>query len=80
MEEVIAIAHQPEDMIKFCEFGSQAMYPPHCTELIQGSFKMFSPTYGVCYGFNYKSPDRTTLYTTYGGGEFGLKVVLDIEG
>ena len=81
MDEVIAIAHQPRDMIKSCNFddmpGSE-----NCKELIDGSVKIFSPQYGVCYGFNIlgRNTNRTSAYSNYGGPKFGLQLVLNIEG
>ena len=43
MEETIAIAHQPQDLIKHCGFAGVPMYPPYCKELIEGAVKLFSP-------------------------------------
>ena len=88
MEETIAIAHQPEDLIKHCGFAGVPMYPPYCKELIQGNVKLFSPQIGVCYGFNFRNTSRIdtfdlfngTAYSMYSGREFGLQLVLDIEG
>ena len=81
-EEVIAIAHQPQDMIKDCRFNGQAMWEPNCVELVQGLVKMFSPKFGVCYMFNFEgiNTNRTSVTSIYGGPEFGLQLILDIEG
>ena len=88
MAETMAVAHQPQDLIKYCKFGGIAMYPPYCTELLQGTVKLYSPKIGVCYGFNFRNTSRIdpfglfngTAYSMYSGREFGLQLVLDIEG
>ena len=89
MEEVVAVAHRPQDMIKHCQFARVPMYSPYCNELIDGANKMFAPVPGLCYGFNFKaalrpSKDNATnsspLTTLYGGREFGLQLIVDIEG
>ena len=81
MEEIIAVAHQPEDMVISCIVGSVPMVTPYCTDLIQGTVKMFAPTYGVCYGFNFKDWIRNTpsLNTNYAGRDFGLALIINIE-
>ena len=81
MNETIAIAHRPQDMIKGCIFGE---YPSlqNCTELTRGTVKIFSPDYGVCYGFNVldRYTDKDSVYSVYGGPKFGLQLILNIEG
>ena len=81
MDEVIAIAHQPRDMIKSCKFEDMPDFK-YCRELIDGSVKIFSPQYGVCYGFNIlgRNTNKTSAYSNYGGPKFGLQLVLSIEG
>ena len=81
MEDVTAIAHQPEDMIKYCEYGGYRV-KPSCNELINGSVKMFSPATGVCYSFNFVrlGGNQMPEMAIYGGEEFGLRLVIDIEG
>ena len=81
MDEVIAVAHQPKDMIMHCVVGGIPMLKPFCDELIQGQVKMFTPTYGVCYGFNFNFLDeaRLPLRSNYAGRDFGLELVLNIE-
>ena len=81
MEDVIAIAHQPRDMIKSCIF-EEIPHMDNCSELINGAMKIFSPQYGVCYGFNIlgNNVDKDSAYSSYGGPKFGLQLVLDIEG
>ena len=80
-EDVTAIAHQAEDMIKYCEYGG-APVNPSCDELINGSVKMFSPGTGVCYSFNFRGLGGNLMpeAAIYGGQEFGLSVILDLEG
>ena len=82
MDEVTAISHQSHDMIKYCEFSGIPMYSPYCTELFNGSVKMFTPDFGVCYVFNFQTlyANKSSLFSIYGGAEFGLQIVLDIEG
>ena len=82
MDEITAIAHSPQSMIKSCAFNSVPMHGPYCTDLVRGSVKMFTPTFGVCYSFNFQGlrSDNVPAYSIYGGGEFGLQLVLDIEG
>ena len=82
MDEVIAIAHRPQSMIKYCAFGGIPTYSPDCTDLIRGSVKMFTPANGVCYSFNFQrlGSQKVSASSVYGGGEFGLQLVLDIEG
>ena len=81
MEDVIAIAHQPRDMIKSCIF-EEIPRMDSCSELIDGMVKIFSPQYGVCYGFNImgNNADKDSVYSNYGGPKFGLQLILDIEG
>ena len=81
MEDVTAIAHQPRDLIKSCIFEEIPMMD-NCSELINGVVKIFSPEYGVCYGFNIlgNNTDKDSVYSNYGGPKFGLQLVLDIEG
>ena len=80
-EDVIAISHQATDMIKYCEYGG---YPTSqsCDDLIKGSVKLFSPATGVCYSFNFIGVNKTKMseQSVYGGQEFGLQLILDIEG
>ena len=81
MEDVIAIAHQPQNMIKSCIFNEIPRLD-NCSELMNGVVKIFSPQYGVCYGFNVlgNNADKDSIYSNYGGPKFGLQLVLDIEG
>ena len=82
MEEVVAIAHNPLDMIKSCQFAGVPMYSPYCSELINGSTKMFVPLFGVCYGFNFQNVTSSveSVSSIYAGREFGLQLIVDIEG
>ena len=56
---------------------------------MKGAVKLFSPKIGVCYGFNFKNTSRDdgafnlfngTAYSMYSGREFGLQLVVNIEG
>ena len=77
--ELETIAHQPQDMIKDCKYGSGVV--GGCMELVNGTTKMFSPLFGVCYMFNFKgaSTDHKSITSIYGGAEWGLKLILDTE-
>ena len=80
-DDMIKIAHQPEDMIKSCMYGGYEG-SLSCKELINGSVKMISPVTGICYSFNFLGlePDRQSELVIYGGPEFGLQIIIDIEG
>ena len=58
------------------------MLSPYCTELVSGSVKKIAPAFGVCYVFNFQKlrENKSSAFSIYGGGEFGLQLVLDIEG
>ena len=82
-KEIKQIAHQPGDMIKYC-----SMHGPYgddkCEELRQGSVKIFTARYGVCYMFNHQShngrhKEAKPLRSSYGGPEFGLELIIDME-
>ena len=82
-EEVSAVAHQPIDMIKDCVYSAQSTSSdPKCTELVtNGGTKIFTPSYGVCYMFNFKGL-RTEQYppvTFYPGEQYGLQLTINIE-
>ena len=53
-----------------------------CDELIKGSVKMFGPATGVCYSFNFigLNKNKKPAPVVYGGQEFGLQLIIDIEG
>lgn len=80
-DDMIKIAHQPKDMIKSCMYGGYEG-SLSCNDLINGSVKMISPVTGICYSFNYLGlePDRQSEPAIYGGPEFGLQIIIDIEG
>ena len=79
-DEVEKVAHQPQDMIKYCAFAAQEN-TKDCSEFIKGSIKMFSPTFGVCYVYNFKGigTNRPSQASVYGGPEFGLELIFDVE-
>ena len=81
MDEMIAVAHQPEDMIISCIVNGIPMMTPYCNDLIQGNEKMFAPAYGVCYVFNSKDwmGNTPSLITNYAGRDFGLELIINIE-
>ena len=68
-------------MIKYCEYADNTM-KESCDELIKGSVKIFGPATGVCYSFNFVGLDKkkNPAPVVYGGQEFGLQLIIDIEG
>ena len=58
-DEISEIAHQPKDMIIGCVFNKQVRGgDPRCIYLMtKGGKTIFSPSYGVCYMFNFRGLD-----------------------
>ena len=81
--EISAIAHQPKDMIIDCVFNKQVRGgDPRCIHLMtKGGTKIFSPSYGVCYMFNFKGlrNEEYPATTFYPGDEYGLQLTLNAE-
>ena len=79
-DDIIKIAHQPGDMIKYCNMHSRHG-EEKCNELAEGVAKVFTATHGICYMFNPGAKKYTSkkLVSNYGGPGFGLKLILDIE-
>ena len=79
----MAVAHQPKDMIKECIYTQKMQVKePRCLDLMaNGSTKIFTPKYGVCYMFNFNGLYSTTqaLTSFYPGEEYGLQLTLDAE-
>ena len=77
------MAHQPNEMIIECIYMKRIRHKdPFCTELIKnGGTKIFSPTYGVCYMFNFKGLNEKTngLTNFMSGEEYGLQLTLNVE-
>ena len=82
-EEVSAVAHQPKDMIRECIYSAQSRQAdPRCSSLIaKGGTKIFTPSYGVCYMFNFKGlrAERYPPVTFYPGEQYGLQLTVNIE-
>ena len=80
-EETFAIAHKPWDMIRQCKFAGFAT-DPSCKGFIKGTHQFFTPDFGVCYGYNVhnRSNDTSFSQSIIGGREFGLQIIIDIEG
>ena len=68
-------------MIKYCEYADNTL-KESCDELIKGSVKIFGPATGVCYSFNFIGLNRkkNPAPVVYGGQEFGLQLIIDVEG
>ena len=82
-DELLEMAHQPSEMIIECIYMKRIRHKdPVCTELIKnGGTKIFSPTYGVCYMFNFKGLNEKTkgLTNFMSGEEYGLQLTLNVE-
>ena len=82
-DEISEIAHQPEDMIIGCVYNKQVRGgDPRCIYLItNGGKKIFSPSYGVCYMFNFKglNIEPYPATTFYPGEEYGLQLTINVE-
>lgn len=77
------MAHQPKDMIIECVYSAQLRASdPRCTALItNGGTKIFTPSYGVCYMFNFKGlrAEQYSPVTFYPGEQYGLQLTINIE-
>ena len=80
-DNLLDIAHQPRDMIKYCKMHSRNG-AKKCNALTEGKAMVFTARYGVCYMFNPALKDNhgSQLLSNYGGPSFGLELILDIEG
>ena len=82
-DEISEIAHQPRDMIIGCIYSKQVRQSdPRCTDfLANGGTKIFTPSYGVCYMFNFKGleTERYPAMTFYPGEEYGLQLTINVE-
>ena len=82
-DEIAQIAHQPKDMIIGCIYSKQVRQKdPRCTDfLTKGGIKIFTPSYGVCYMFNFKglSVEKHPAVTFYPGEEYGLQLTINVE-
>ena len=77
---IYSIAHQPHDMIKSCKMRGRNG-DEKCDELIKGGARVFTTRFGICYMFNpvaIKST-KSALVSNYGGPNFGLELIIDIE-
>lgn len=79
-EKLEQIAHQSNDMIKHCSIRSK-LGEEQCEVLRNGRDKLFTTSYGICYMFNYVGTDTaiTPITSSYGGPEFGLQLIIDME-
>ena len=77
------MAHQPEDMIVDCVYSKQVRsVDPRCKHLINyGGTKIFTPSYGVCYMFNFIGLEHKEhpAVTFYPGEEYGLQMTVNVE-
>ena len=79
--EIANIAHQSKDMIRKCYVRGQSGYKK-CKELIDGTNRVHTPTYGVCYIFNMAKMDaiNDALTIDSAGPTNGLMLEIDVEG
>ena len=77
------ISHQPKDMILECIYMQRIRrQDPFCADLmLNGGTKIFTPTYGVCYMFNFKGVNQSIhpLGTYVAGEPYALQLTLNIE-
>ena len=80
--EVVAIAHKPKSMIKRCSFLA-CENNPFCNDLQNfGGVSFITPTYGVCYMFNfgpYYALSGADLNSATANVIYGLILEIDIE-
>ena len=79
--EIANIAHQSKDMIRKCSIRGQ-LAQKKCKELIDGTQRVHTPTYGVCYIFNMVQMDaiNNALISDNAGPNNGLMLEIDVEG
>ena len=77
---IYGIAHQPQDMIKSCKMRGRNG-DEKCDELTKGGARVFTTRFGICYMFNPVAAKSTkrALVSNYGGPNFGLELIIDIE-
>ena len=78
-DEMMKIAHQPQDFIMLCKLGG--FENPMCRNYtLTGGTVAFSPVRGVCYSINSKAPTGEDLTISSDiGRSSGLKIILNIE-
>ena len=79
--EIATIAHQSKDMIRKCSIRGQSG-EKKCKALIDGTKRVFTPTYGVCYIFNMVQMDaiNEAFIIDNAGPNNGLTLEIDVEG
>ena len=81
--EIAEMAHQPKDMIIDCVFNKQVRaVDPRCLYLMaKGGTMIFTPSYGVCYMFNFRGLEyeKYPAVTFYPGEEYGLRLTINVE-
>ena len=73
--EMIAIAHQPDDLIKECTWMNEVSQS--CREFMNGSKTFVAPYIGVCYSFNYETDEA--LQVSLVGELYGLNLELNVN-
>ena len=50
-----------------------------CEELMKGHGAVFTTRYGVCYMFDAAAKNGGSIVSNYGGPNFGLELLIDME-
>lgn len=84
-EELLEVAHKPNQMISMCKFAGVRLPSDQCTKLMTdgGYVKTWTPRFGVCYTYNAFPLDgkKVKMSMSYGSGiSSGLTLILDTDG
>ena len=90
-EEEFRLSHSPKKMFRRCAFAGEVNEEDKdCTALMKGESRFFSPTFGMCYSFNYRGPRDlekckgincdNPRWTHFSGPLYGLSLEIDMEG
>ena len=72
------VAHQAQDMVISCKMRGRDG-DKKCEELMKGHGAVFTTRYGVCYMFNAAAKNGGSIVSNYGGPNFGLELLIDME-
>ena len=72
------VAHQAQDMVISCKMRGRDG-DKKCEELMKGHGAVFTTRYGVCYMFNAAAKNGGAIVSNYGGPNFGLELLIDME-
>ena len=77
-DAIYHVAHQAQDMVISCKMRGRDG-DKKCEELKKGHGAVFTTRYGVCYMFNAAAKNGGTIVSNYGGPNFGLELLIDME-